>query len=180
MVGPVVTPRPVVSKVYLVGQAPGPREGALGRPFAWTAGKTLFRWFEQIGVNEEEFRSRAYLAAVGRCFPGKASGGGDRVPDREEIYACSRWLRREVEILRPELVIPVGRLAMEQFLPKLPLAEIVGKTFRVPVFGHTCELIPLPHPSGASTWTKREPGLTLLARALRLLGRHPAWQALRS
>ncbi|HEY9712451.1 MAG TPA: uracil-DNA glycosylase family protein, partial [Chroococcales cyanobacterium] len=45
MVGPVITPGPVLSKVFLVGQAPGPREGAFGRPFAWTAGKTLFRWF---------------------------------------------------------------------------------------------------------------------------------------
>src|SRR5262249_36768908 len=73
MVGPVVTPRPVVSKVYLAGQAPGPHEGRLGRPFAWTAGKQLFRWFESLGVDEETFRARAYMAAICRCFPGKTA-----------------------------------------------------------------------------------------------------------
>jgi uracil-DNA glycosylase len=180
MIGPVVTPRPVASKVYLVGQAPGPREGALGRPFAWTAGKTLFRWLESLGVDEERFRSRAYLAAVCRCFPGKAKSGGDRVPSPVEIEACSGWMRREVELLEPELLIPVGRLAIERFLGKAPLAEVIGRAHRVTAFGHEMDAIPLPHPSGASTWFKTEPGKTLLARALRLLGRHPAFRALRS
>lgn len=180
MVGPVVVPRPVASKVYLIGQAPGPHEGKLGRPFAWTAGKTLFRWFESIGVDEERFRSRAYLAAVCRCFPGKAKSGGDRVPSPDEIEACSAWMRREVELLEPELVIPVGRLAIETVLGKAPLADVIGRKHRVALFGRDRDAIPLPHPSGASTWFKTEPGKTLLARALGLLGRHPAFRALRS
>lgn len=179
MVGPVVTPRPVVARVYLVGQAPGPREGALGRPFAWTAGKTLFRWFESIGVDEETFRSRAYIAAVCRCFPGKTRQGGDRVPSGDEIAACARWMEREVALLRPALVIPVGRLAIEQLLGAAPLAEVIGERHRATVCGHECDLVPLPHPSGASTWFKREPGKSLLAQALRRLERHPAWRELR-
>ncbi len=88
MVGPVVVGRPVPSRILLIGPAPGPREGTLGRPFAWAAGRTLFRWFAGLGVDEETFRSRAYLAAVCRCFPGKTSAGGDRVPDRGEIERC--------------------------------------------------------------------------------------------
>ena len=110
VVGPVVTHGPVMSKVYLIGQAPGPREGAFGRPFAWTAGKTLFRWFATIGLNEEEFRSRVYMAAVCRCFPGKAKGGGDRVPTLEEVGTCSNWMEREMKLLKPTLVIPVGQI----------------------------------------------------------------------
>lgn len=179
MVGPVVTPRPVASKVYLVGQAPGPREGALGRPFAWTAGKQLFRWFDSIGIGEETFRSRAYLAAVCRCFPGKAKGGGDRVPAADEVERCSRWMQREMDLLAPELVIPVGRLAIARFLDPAPLEAVIGKKHRRVAFGHDVDVIPLPHPSGASTWWKLEPGKTLTARALRLLARHPAWAALR-
>lgn len=180
MVGPVVTPRPVVAKVYLVGQAPGPREGMLGRPFAWTAGKRLFSWFETLGVDEETFRSRAYLAAVCRCFPGKTRDGGDRVPSPAEIEACSSWMQRELDLLRPELVVPVGRLAIERFLGPAPLAEVVGRAHRVRAFEHEFDCIPLPHPSGASTWFRREPGKSLTEKALRLLGRHPAWKALRS
>src|SRR6185436_21140636 len=124
---PVVSGGPVWSKVLLVGQAPGDKEPVLGRPFAWTAGKQLFKWFASIGVDEETFRSRVYMAAVCRCFPGKNPKGGDRVPSETEIAACRPWLDREIEILQPQLIVPVGRLAIEQFLPPLPLAEQIGK-----------------------------------------------------
>jgi uracil-DNA glycosylase len=180
MIGPVITPTPVASMVYLAGQAPGPREGALGRPFAWTAGKQLFRWFAGLGVDEETFRSRAWIAAMCRCFPGKTAQGGDRVPSPAEVEACSRWMKREIDLLRPELVIPVGKLAIAGVVPEAAsLADVVGKKLRRELFGHECDVIPLPHPSGASTWFKLEPGRTLTAKALRLLGRHPAWASLR-
>ena len=90
MIGPVVTGVPVESPVMLIGQAPGVREGPAGKPFAWTAGKTMFGWFASIGLAEEPFRERVYMAAVCRCFPGKAAkGGGDRVPSNEEVERCS-------------------------------------------------------------------------------------------
>lgn len=175
MIGPVVHGPPVTSRVMLVGQAPGPREGSFGRPFAWTAGRTMFRWFEEaMGVDEARFRASVYMAAVARCFPGKARGGGDRKPDAEEIESCRRWLARETEILRPELVIAVGTLAIEQVLgEKAPLAEVVGTSRRARWHGRDVEVIALPHPSGASTWHKMEPGKALLAKALRKLAKHP-------
>src|SRR5580704_4830490 len=112
MIGPVVHGPAVASRVLLVGQAPGPREGSFGRPFAWTAGRTMFRWFEEsLGIDEESFRARVYMAAVARCFPGKAKGGGDRKPDAGEIDRCKTFLEREVAILEPDLVLPVGTLA---------------------------------------------------------------------
>lgn len=176
MVGPVVTHSPVISKVYLLGQAPGPHEGKFGRPFAWTAGKTLFRWFSTIGINEEQFRSLAYMAAVCRCFPGKAASGGDRVPSENEIDACSNWIEKEFEILDPELVIPVGKLAIEQIFEKSLLVDLVGKQFSIDLYGKKRDVIPIPHPSGASTWFKRDPGKSLLSDALMLLSKHPQWQ----
>ncbi len=176
MVGPVVTHTPVLSKVYLLGQAPGPHEGKFGRPFAWTAGKTLFRWFATAGINEEQFRQLAYMAAVCRCFPGKASSGGDRVPSPDEIETCSNWIEREFKILQPKLVIPVGKLAIEQILPKAQLIDLVGQQFKVKIYGKECDVIPLPHPSGASTWFKRDPGKSLLIQALELLSKHPEWR----
>lgn len=179
MVGPVVHGPPVASRVLLIGQAPGPHEGALGRPFAWTAGKTMFRWFlEELGVDEVRFRERVYMAAVARCFPGKAKGGGDRKPDPAEIAQCQRFLRAEVDVLEPELVVPVGGLAIEQVLGgKEPLASVVGGLRRARYFDRPVDVIALPHPSGASTWHRTEPGRSLLGKALRLLGRHPAWRA---
>jgi len=176
MTGPVILGRPVASKILQIGQAPGPYEGRLGQPFAWTAGKTLFKWYEGIGVDEETFRSRVYMAAVCRCFPGKNPNGGDRVPNTMEIANCSEWMRREVEILKPELVIPVGKLAIAQMLKAKRLDDIVGQVHRVSYFGIELDAIPLPHPSGLSTWFKTEPGKTLLGKALQLIARHPAWR----
>jgi uracil-DNA glycosylase len=174
---PVVSGGPVVSKVMLVGQAPGDKEPIMGRPFAWTAGKTLFRWFEEsAALNETNFRNSVYMAAVCRCFPGKKETGGDRVPAREEIINCTNWLEREIEILQPELVIPVGKLAIEQFLASVRLDEVVGRKFRVNYAGREFDLIPLPHPSGASPWHRMEPGKTLLGKALRLIEEHSAFR----
>jgi uracil-DNA glycosylase len=175
MIGPVVHGPPLMSRILLVGQAPGPHEGSLGRPFAWTAGKTLFRWMERaLGVPEDVWRSRVYMSAVARCFPGKARGGGDRKPDPTEIARCRTHLEREVEILGPKLILPVGTLAIEQVLGhKGPLAEVVGTTVRARFHGVIADILCLPHPSGASTWHKTEPGISLLAKALDLLAAHP-------
>ena len=162
----------VRSEVLLVGQAPGVREPQLGRPFAWTAGKTLFRWFEEsCGFGEDIFRARIYMAAVCRCFPGKhPKGSGDRVPDDVEIANCAPWLEREIALLRPKLVIPVGKLAIGQFVEANTLAEVIGRVLPLERAGVKFDLIALPHPSGASTWHRMERGKTLLRKALRLLG----------
>lgn len=171
---PVVVGRAVSSPILLVGQAPGIKEPTLGRPFAWTAGKTLFKWIDvALGWTEDEARDRIYFAAVCRCFPGKNPKGGDRVPDEVEIAACSHWLRREIEILEPALVLAVGKLAIRQFLSFTKLDEVIGSTWPITYGGHSFDLLPLPHPSGASTWHRMEPGKTHLASALQLLGGHP-------
>src|SRR4051812_14308651 len=145
MIGPVVHGPPVASRVFLLGQAPGPREGGFGRPFAWTAGRTLFRWFEEaMGASEAEFRDRVYMAAVARCFPGKAKGGGDRRPSPEEIARCRPFLAREMAICKPTLILPVGTLAIEQVLGhKDKLALVVGQQHRVTWHGVAADVIAL-------------------------------------
>ncbi|MGC3997159.1 MAG: uracil-DNA glycosylase family protein [Anaeromyxobacter sp.] len=173
--GPPVHGPPVPSRIFLIGQAPGPHEAKYGRPFAWTAGKTLFRWLgEATGADEATLRERIYISAVVRCFPGKAPGGGDRLPSPAECAQWRGYVAREVEILEPRLVIPVGRLAISEVMGHAePIAAVVGKSFKVQYHGVHTEVLPLPHPSGASTWFKVEPGKTLLAQALRRLAEHP-------
>ena len=106
----------------LVGQAPGVKEPLLGRPFAWTAGKAMFAWFErEVGVTETEFRRTVYMAAVCRCFPGKNAQGGDRIPSGREVAFCGEWLRAEIAILQPGLVLAVGKLAISLFLDQIPV-----------------------------------------------------------
>lgn len=178
MQGPPVVGEPVPSPVLLIGQAPGRKEIEVHRPFAWTAGKTLFKWFASIGLEEHAFRQRVYMAAVCRCYPGKNPKGGDRVPSPDEVAHCAPWLEREIELLAPELVLPVGRLAIARFLQFRRLTEVVGRRFRLDLQGRATEVIPLPHPSGASTWHRTDPGRRLLEQALAHIARHPAWQAL--
>jgi uracil-DNA glycosylase len=182
MIGPVVHGPAMLSRVLLVGQAPGPREGAFGRPFAWTAGRTLFAWFSgALGVDEQTFRERVYMAAIARCFPGKARGGGDRRPDADEIARCGSWLAREVALLEPELVLAVGTLAIGEILGERAagkkLDALIGGVERCTWHGRALDVIALPHPSGASPWHKIEPGKTLLATALARVRRHPAVRA---
>jgi uracil-DNA glycosylase len=174
---PPVVGEPVSSRVMLVGQAPGDREPVLGRPFAWTAGKQLFKWFVPLGLNEAEFRARIYIAAVCRCFPGKLARGGDRVPSPDEIEHCRPWLEREIELLSPQLIVPVGRLAIAQFLPVRPLVEQIGRRHTITRGRRRIDVIPLPHPSGASTWPRMQPGRSLTERALALIGAHAAFVA---
>ena len=171
VVGQPVTGAVAGARVMLVGQAPGPREMDLRRPFAYTAGKRLFAWFAQhCGIEEEEFRSRVYIGAMIRCFPGRdPKAGGDRVPDATEIANCAVHLDRELALLRPQLVIAVGTLASKNLLGISELKHAVGRVHRLTRAGHTCEVIVLPHPSGRSTWTNKPEHRALLEESLRLI-----------
>ena len=173
MLGPVIVGQPVISQIIQIGQAPGVHEAKAGQPFAWTAGQTLFKWYQSIGISEPIFRSQVYMAAVCRCFPGKLPKGGDRVPSQLEILHCQDWLKAEIKMLKPKLIIPVGRLAMKQFLDFDRLTEVVGQCFEIDVNGVYVDCIALPHPSGASPWHRMQPGKGLLARALNLVRNHP-------
>lgn len=181
MHAPSVSGGAVVSRIILIGQAPGDKEPKLGRPFAWTAGKTLFKWFyDSSGLPEEQFRKKIYLAAVCRCFPGKKETGGDRVPAPDEISNCSRWLEQELKILKPKLLIVVGKLAIGQFLPLENLERMIGRKYSIVRDGCLYDVIPLPHPSGASPWHRKEPGKTLLGKALQQIVQHSAFREILS
>jgi uracil-DNA glycosylase len=167
--------RPIISRArnpraMLVGQAPGKVETEGGKPFSGRAGRTLFRWLSLAGIDEATARETIYIAAVTRCFPGPhPSGRGDRVPSRHEQEKCAEWLASELRIIRPRLVIPVGRLAIENFLPPLPLSELIGTRHMVEHAGGRSAVIPLPHPSGASSWVHQDDHKLLVDRALRLI-----------
>lgn len=161
----------VTPNAMLIGQAPGKVEAAGGQPFAGRAGRTLFRWLERAGVDEETARRRVYIAAITRCYPGPSpSGRGDRVPSPTEQEACAVWLDAELRIIRPKLLIPVGRLAITRFLPNAPLDQLIGRAHDVTHVGGRSLAIPLPHPSGASSWIHQGDHPGLLERALDLIG----------
>lgn len=154
-----------------MGQAPGQTERAGGRPFAGRAGRTLFKWLACAGLDEPTAREILYISAVTRCYPGPhRAGRGDRVPSPSERARCSGWLADELRIIRPAVIIPVGRLAIESFLGAVPLASVVGQEHQVDHASGHAVVIPLPHPSGASSWIHAPAHKILLERALELIG----------
>jgi uracil-DNA glycosylase len=159
----------VGSRVMIVGQAPGVREVEAGRPFHAQSGSRLFQWLGEAGFDEAEFRARQYMTSVTKCFPGKAaSGGGDRRPTAIEIEACRPYLIEQLDLIRPSLVIPVGKMAIDEFFPDHPPLEAIVGT-RHERAGRA--LIPLPHPSGASRWHQLPANRVRIARAIQLLAR---------
>ena len=157
-------------RVMLVGQAPGKTEISSRKPFVGRAGRTLFQWLAQAGIDEPSARASIYIAAITRCYPGpNPSGRGDRVPSPREREACAHWLAEELRIIRPRVLIPVGRLAIDRFFGPLPLDQVVGQAHEVEHEGGRSHAIALPHPSGASSWIHQSDHRALLDRALLLL-----------
>lgn len=165
---------PVVSKFtgqrwILVGQAPGKKEIETGQLFVGPAGRRLFNWLTAAGWQETPFRNHCYLTAVLKCFPGKGARG-DLKPTPWQLANCSEWLETELHLVQPEVIIPVGQLAIQRFLGKVKLSEVVGKRFRKQIARREVSLIPLPpHPSGASAWTNRKENKRLILRAINFL-----------
>ncbi len=163
------------TKVISIGQAPGIHEEKHGKPFSYTAGKTLFKWFKSIGIEEEIYRKKVNMSAVCRCFPGKAKTG-DRRPTPDEIQNCSIYLKYEIEFHKPELIIPIGRMAIDLLITdkKYKLDDVIGRIFQRELYGVTFDLIALPHPSGLNVWNNTPSGKELTGKALGLLKKHPA------
>lgn len=163
-----IVPRAVFSgavgaRVMVVGQAPGATESASGIPFCGPSGRRLFRWLADAGWREDAFRRAHYITAVTKCFPGKgAAGRGDRAPSRTEQALCAPFLEREIEIVAPDVVIAVGRAAIERHVGAGPLDHLVGKHYH----DGARVVVPLPHPSGANLWLNRPAHRDLLAQAL--------------
>ena len=163
----------IADRVMIVGQAPGAVELTTRTPFSGRAGAELRRWLVRAGISEDQ---RPYRTSITKCFPGKATGGvGDRRPSPAEIALCAPWLEAELALVRPEIILLVGTLAIDQLWGKASLSEVVGSSKRRPLL-HDALLIPLPHPSGASRWLNDPTNRARLDRALRLLAR--AWRVL--
>jgi uracil-DNA glycosylase len=172
LAGHIAEARPVFAgdvdcRVMLIGQAPGARSRDAGRPFAGPSGGVLADWFRRAGFPERHFPEHVYCTSVTRCFPGPAKSG-DRPPSPAERALCRPWLDAELRLVRPDIVLLVGRMAVVDMLPALagqPLAALVGTSVRE----RDIEWIPLPHPSGASRWLNAPENRALVDRALMLL-----------
>ena len=171
------------SRIMLVGQAPGPVEDDVTRPFAGRAGKQLMRWLARAGfADEEEVRRRVHMTSMTTCFPGRTPDGrGDRRPTAREVALCRHWLDGDLALGRPRLLIVVGTLSLGRFLPGRRLDDVVGSVFDTAgtplqdVPAEAPAILPLPHPSGQSRWLNDAGRVKLLDDALRRLGSLATW-----
>jgi uracil-DNA glycosylase family 4 len=169
--------------ILLVGQAPGPVEHDQSRPFAGRAGRQLMRWLIRAGFRDEhDVRERIYMTAMTTCFPGRRpDGAGDRRPSAAEVALCAPWLDGVLAGLRPRLIIPIGSLALERFLPGRRLDEVIGTAYGASgaplaqTFEDAPVMVPLPHPSGQSRWLNDPARVALLDQALMTLREIVAW-----
>lgn len=168
---PAVTQGEVDARMMTIGQAPGITEVEVGRPFNAGSGKRLFEWLGQAGIEEDWFRSTQYMTSVTKCYPGRARGGsGDRVPSSKEQKLCRPFLERETRLIEPELIIPIGRLAITLFYDKkLKLNDIIGTEMRLESGAF---VVPLPHSSGASRWHQTSENRALIEQAVGLIAGH--------
>ena len=118
------------------------------------------------------------MTAVTKCYPGRSgSGSGDRVPSRKEQSLCRPYLAEEIALIDPALIIPVGRLAIGLFYPTgLALEEIIGTQIQADAVRadtvRPYQVVPLPHPSGASRWHQIPDNRQRIQQAVVLIGGH--------
>jgi uracil-DNA glycosylase len=166
---------PASARVMLIGQAPGRLTIERGIMFGGPSGDVLERWLRLAGFAAGALRRDVYLSALTRCDPGRsAQGKGDRKPSPAEVALCRPWLARELEQVRPAVILLVGGMAIEAFIGRVKLEEAVGSVAQ----RDGVTLIPLPHPSGVSRWLNDPAHQRLLERGLAHLAQlRAAWEA---
>ena len=163
----------VDARMLIVGQAPGAAGADHARPFMGAAGRTLSTWLQVAGLPPWAHRDPqlAFVTAITRCFPGKSTGGkGDRMPSGPEIALCAPYLEAEFALVRPEVVVALGRLAATRLVGPAPLSDLIGTVIAIDRGGGCVPVITLPHPSGVSRWLNLPANRERHVAALRLLG----------
>ena len=127
---------PEDADIMFIGEGPGFHEDRLGRPFVGAAGKYLDELLAKIGIRREE----VYIANVVKCRP-----PGNRDPRPEEIEACRPYLDKQIEIIRPRIIITLGRFSMQRYFPGASISRIHGQPKRV----GSMIYYPMFHPAAA-------------------------------
>ena len=154
----------------LIGQAPGANAHLAGVPWSGQSGRLLRTWFARAGFDPERFLDDWYLTSLTKCFPGKApTGPGDRAPSAKERALCRPWLNGEIDLVRPRLIVTLGRMAADALIPgarRESLATLVGTLHQVDLGYGPIPVVPLPHPSGVGRWLNDPANRALVEKGL--------------
>jgi len=152
------------AQIMFIGEAPGRQEDASGHPFCGAAGQILNQVLEAIGLKRED----VYIANILKCRP-----PGNRNPLAEEIKACGPYLNRQIEIIQPQVICPMGNFATQYLIKKYglePLASQNGKLLGISrlrgrvfetndLLGPSRKIVPLYHPAVATYNANLKPAL---------------------
>ena len=125
------------AEIMFIGEAPGQKEDELGRPFVGPAGQFLDELLGTIGLK----RSDVYISNVVKYRP-----PGNRDPTPEEKEQCMPWLKQEIAIIKPTVIVPLGRHALGHFFTKLSITDAHGKPQKL---SDTVTVFPIYHPAAA-------------------------------
>lgn len=129
------------AEIVFIGEGPGRDEDLQGKPFVGAAGKFLTEMLADIGLKRED----VYITNVVKCRP-----PNNRDPLPEEAEACFKYLDEQLKIIRPKLIVTLGRHSMARFLPGLRISEVHGQAKRVSeIFSEKQVIFPLYHPAAA-------------------------------
>lgn len=158
-----------MKRVVFVGQAmPKVKETAHHWP-------GLNSWLYSIDIKEEEIKNYFLYSALVDYFPGYHEKGGHKVPTKDEVENEKERLRKTITDFNPEILVTIGKLSLSYCLNQKIISldkNYIGKSFKVNPYNLLNKevlIIPLPHPSGASTWRYKEGNQTLLKKALTIL-----------
>ncbi len=135
------------ARLMFVGEAPGAEEDKQGLPFVGKAGQLLDRILEAAGIDPNE----VYITNVVKCRP-----PGNRTPLPDEVKICTQlWLLPEIEIVRPQIIVPLGSVATQFFLgQKVSITKVRGKWFE----WNGIKVFPMFHPAYLLRNPSRAPG----------------------
>lgn len=113
---------PADAEIMLIGEGPGYHEDQQGRPFVGAAGQFLNELLAQAGLKREE----VWITNVVKCRP-----PGNRDPQTDELEACNPYLERQIDAIKPTIIITLGRYSMAKFLPGAKISQVHGQMRRV-------------------------------------------------
>jgi uracil-DNA glycosylase len=126
------------ARLMFVGEAPGEKEDLAGKPFVGNAGGLLDRLLEEVGIS----RGNVYITNIVACRPPR-----NRTPKTQEVKAHAPWIEEQLRLVRPDLVVTLGRIALTYFLPKAKVTAIRGKPQKLERPDGSLLLLPTFHPS---------------------------------
>lgn len=129
------------AEIMFIGEAPGKKEDETGMPFMGSSGIILNKILAEINIKRED----VYLTNILKCRPPK-----NRDPLPEEVTECWPWLEEQIAIIKPKVIITLGKHALNSFLPDKKISEVHGQLIKMdfPKIGKI-NLYPLHHPAAA-------------------------------